>query len=135
MKFSAFARFLLTIILVLAFLSPRAQTPTLASVQTSLQTLSENFPQEKIYVQFDKPTYAAGETVWFKAYIMAGSDPSQISKTVYVDFINPQGKVLEHFVSPILQSGGSGGYEIPLELKDEYVYVKAYTKWMLNLDS
>ena len=25
----------------------------------------ERYPQEKIYVQFDKPAYNTGETIWF----------------------------------------------------------------------
>ena len=113
----------------------QSQTVTINSVQNTLETLATNFPQEKIYVQFDKPSYAPGETIWCKAYIMNGSDPSDISKTVYIDFISPNGRTLKHCVSPVLQSGGSGDYNLPLEFKDEVVYVKAYTKWMLNFDS
>ena len=113
----------------------QSQNISINSVQNSLENLATNFPQEKIYVQFDKPSYAPGETIWFKSYIMTGADPSQISKTVYIDFINTQGRVLKHCVSPVLQSGGSGDYSLPLEFKDEVVYVKAYTKWMLNFDS
>ncbi len=113
----------------------QSQNISINSVQNSLETLATNFPQEKIYVQFDKPAYAPGETIWFKSYITTGADPSQISKTVYIDFINTQGRVLKHCVSPVLQSGGSGDYSLPLEFKDEVVYVKAYTKWMLNFDS
>lgn len=113
----------------------QSQSISINSVQNSLETLATNFPQEKIYVQFDKPSYAPGETIWFKSYIMSGADPSQISKTVYIDFINTEGRVLKHCVSPVLQSGGSGDYSLPLEFKEEVVYVKAYTKWMLNFDS
>ena len=46
-------------------------------------------------MQFDKPSYAPGETIWFKAYIMAGADPSLISKTLYIDFINADGRVIK----------------------------------------
>ncbi|MEP6465996.1 MAG: hypothetical protein ABJB05_06805 [Parafilimonas sp.] len=104
-------------------------------MQNSIATLADNFPQEKIYVQFDKPSYAPGETIWFKAYIMAGADPSLISKTVYVDFINVEGRIIKHCIAPVLQSGGAGNFDIPLEFKNDIVYVKAYTKWMLNFDS
>ena len=113
----------------------QSQTVTINSVQNNLESLANNFPQEKIYVQFDKPSYAPGETIWCKAYIMSGSDPSEISKTVYIDFISTTGRVLKHCVSPVLQSGGGGDYTLPFEFKDEVVYVKAYTKWMLNFDS
>ncbi|HEY2727474.1 MAG TPA: hypothetical protein VGI61_09905, partial [Parafilimonas sp.] len=136
MNFSAYLRYFFILLFSGAALNTlHAQTPTLSSVQNSIETLADNFPQEKIYIQFDKPSYAPGETVWFKAYIMSGADPSLISKTLYVDFINADGRIIRHCISPVLQSGAGGDFEIPLEFKNDVVYVKAYTKWMLNFDS
>src|SRR6188768_2470516 len=135
MKFSVHTCYFFTLLVLAACINTRAQSPTLSSVQTSLDVLSEKFPQEKIYIHFDKPTYAAGETIWFKTYIMSGSGPSGISKTAYIDFINTDGRILKHCIAPVLQSGASGSYDIPLEFKEEVVYVKAYTKWMINFDS
>lgn len=122
-------------IVLMCIINAKAQTPTLNTVQTSIATLADNFPQEKIYVQFDKPSYVPGETVWFKAYLMSGLDPSLISKTVYIDFVNASGKVLKHCIAPVLQSSANSDFDLPLDFKEEYVYVKAYTRWMLNFDS
>jgi hypothetical protein len=137
MKFSAYLRYLIALFFFIASIHTKAQAPapSLTAIQNRITTLANNFPQEKIYLQFDKPSYAPGETVWFKAYILAGWDPSLISKTVYIDFINANGRILKHCIAPVFQSSGSGDYDIPLEFKDENVYVKAYTKWMLNFDS
>ncbi|RYZ48707.1 MAG: hypothetical protein EOO14_21750, partial [Chitinophagaceae bacterium] len=33
-------------------------------------------PQEKVYVHFDKSHYNPGETIWFKAYLFTGNQPS-----------------------------------------------------------
>jgi hypothetical protein len=122
-------------LLFAAFEKSQAQTPTISSIQNSIATLADNYPQERIYLQFDKPSYAPGETIWFKAYIMAAADPSAISKTLYVDFITADGRVIKHCINPVLQSGAAGNYDLPLEFKNDYIYVKAYTKWMLNFDS
>lgn len=135
MNFSAYFRYYLILIFSIAVNTAKTQTTTLSSLQNSLTTLADNFPQEKIYIQFDKPSYAPGETIWFKAYIMAGADPSLISKTLYVDFINADGRILKHCIAPVLQSSASGDFTVPLESKEESVYIKAYTKWMLNFDS
>ncbi len=135
MKFSAAMRYFFVLIFFIACLKAQSQTPTLSSVQSSVTTLADNFPQEKIYLQFDKPSYAPGETIWFKAYIMAGADPSLISKTAYIDFINKDGRIIKHCIAPVLQSGAAGSYDVPVEFKDESIYVKAYTRWMLNFDS
>ena len=135
MNVSAFFRYCLILIFSIAVITAKTQTTTLSSVQNSLSALADNFPQEKVYIQFDKPSYAPGETIWFKAYIMAGADPSSISKTLYIDFINADGRILKHCIAPVLQSSATGDFTVPLESKDESVYIKAYTKWMLNFDS
>jgi hypothetical protein len=134
MNFSAYTRYLFILLFSAGLINTKAQT-TLNSLQNSLNALGDNFPQEKIYMQFDKPSYAPGETVWFKAYLMAEAAPSLISKTLYIDFINDDGRILKHCITPVLQSSASGDFAVPLEFKDDVVYIKAYTKWMLNFDS
>ena len=43
-------------------------------------------PLEKVYLHFDKPYYAVGDTIWFKVYETYNLHvPSPISKIVYVD--------------------------------------------------
>lgn len=122
-------------IFVIAASQSFAQTPDLNSVKDAITTLADNFPQEKIYLHYDKPAYAPGETIWFKAYLMEGANTDNISKTLYIDFIDESGRLLKHCVAAIYQSSASGDYSLPLEFKDRTVYVKAYTRWMLNFDS
>ncbi|HEX5151388.1 MAG TPA: hypothetical protein VFW07_08060 [Parafilimonas sp.] len=135
MNFFTYLRCFFALLLFTGSFNAKSQTINLSAVQNNVNTLADNFPQEKIYVQFDKPSYVPGETIWFKAYIMSGLEPSAISKTAYIDFVNAAGKVLKHCISPVLQSAANGSYDLPLETKEEYVYVKAYTRWMLNFDS
>ena len=112
-----------------------AQTTDLNTVKNSITTLADNFPQEKVYLHYDKPAYAPGETIWFKAYLMSGANTDDISKTLYIDFIDANGRLLKHCVQPVYQSSASGDFAVPLEYKDQAVYIKAYTRWMLNFDS
>jgi hypothetical protein len=44
--------------------------------ESMLTTFSKEHPQEKVYIHYDKESYVAGETVWFKAYLYANSQPS-----------------------------------------------------------
>jgi len=128
-------RYLFGLIFITAFLNSHAQPPRLSDVKDAITALAQNFPQEKMYVQFDKPSYTPGETVWFKAYIFSGVQPSNISRTVYIDFIDAGGRIVKHCVQPVFQATANGNYEIPLEYKDQVLFVKAYTRWMLNFDS
>ncbi len=112
-----------------------SQAININQVKDAVTALSENFPVEKLYIQYDKPSYAPGETVWFKAYLLADNNTDNISKTLYIDFIDVTGRLLKHCVQPIYQSSASGDFNVPLDYKDQMVYVKAYTRWMLNFDS
>lgn len=112
-----------------------SQEITQQSVKSNLEVLGANFPQEKIYIQFDKPAYTAGETIWFKAYLMSGTDPSVISANFYCDIADADGNVLKHIVLPVVESSAKGSFDIPSGYTDKKLHVKAYTRWMLNFDS
>lgn len=124
---------LLLIIMLPIFLF--AQIKNKESFTTNLEQLGSGFPQEKIYIQFDKPAYAPGETIWYKAYVVSGTTPSLISANMYVDFADATGKVLSHMVLPILQSSARSNFDIPKDYAGTSIHIRAYTKWMLNFDS
>lgn len=100
-----------------------------------LYRLDKEYPQEKLYLQFDRSMYNAGETIWFKAYLFSGISLSLISKTVYTELIDERGNILQRVSAPVVKSGASGSFEIPQNITGDRIYVKAYTKWMLNFDS
>ena len=104
-------------------------------IDTTLTAYATNYQPERMYVQFDKPAYATGETVWFKAYLMAGILPSDISKNCYTDFYDAAGNLLAHSVFPIVQSSAAGEFIIPDSLIGSAIHMKAYTTWMLNWDT
>ena len=80
---------------------------------------ANNFPQEKVYVHFDKKIYNPGETIWFKAYIFSGADPSLFSKNFYTELSDADGTIIERKVSPILEATAAGNYDLPKVLKRE----------------
>ena len=61
------------IALVLCFINSHAQQ----QFDSLLNIANEQYPQEKIYLQLDRPYYNTGETIWFKAYITGVSSPSR----------------------------------------------------------
>ncbi|RXK83913.1 TonB-dependent receptor plug domain-containing protein [Filimonas effusa] len=100
-----------------------------------LAQLSEQYQQERAYLHFDKQVYSPGETVWFKAYLMAGIYPSDISKNFYVDWTDAEGNVLLHTATPLLEGTAKGQFDIPASFKSQILHVRAYTQWMKNFDS
>lgn len=100
----------------------------------TLETYATRFQPEKIYIHFDKASYFAGQTVWFKAYLTEDGLPAT-SKTLYMDWVTEEGKVLHHGVAPVVGGTTNGQFDIPDDFTGKYIQVKAYTKWMLNFDT
>lgn len=116
--------------LTFIFLSARTQ-----SLDSTLSKIAGNYQTEKVYLQYDKSSYYAGETIWFKAYIMQGIFPAAESKNLYIDWILDNGTVLSHTVSPIVEGGTNGQFDIPADFNADFIHVRAYTRWMLNFDT
>ncbi len=100
-----------------------------------LAALDAKYPQEKVYMQFDRSYYNAGETIWFKAYITSDNLPSTISKTFYAELLDAKGTVLQRKTMPVLQSSAASNFDLPDSMRTTTLYVRAYTTWMLNFDS
>jgi len=123
-------------ILLLVFFSATgnflfAQLP----IDSLVNQLGEKFPQEKIYLHFDKNYYNAGETIWFKAYLSTDNLTTTLSKTVYAELLDNKGNLLQKRIMPVYESGASSGFDLPDTLTNTNLFIRAYTSWMLNFDS
>ena len=105
------------------------------NIDSTIEKYGSDFGQEKAYLHYDKSTYAAGETIWYKAYLMNGIYAADESKTFYVDWSDEKGKLLSHSIMPVVYATAAGEYDIPATYPGKYIHVKAYTKWMLNFDT
>lgn len=103
-------------------------------VQQVLQEYLKYFPQEKIYLQLDKDYYAAGSSIWYKAYITKDYLPTNLSTILYVELINKKGKVLERDKLPLKDGGAWGSFSLDPELPPGDYRIRAFTQWMLNFD-
>lgn len=109
--------------------------PLQAQYDSLLNILSTNYPQEKIYVHYDRPYYNPGETIWFKAYVFAGNMPSLISKTLYAELLDDKGAIIQRKTIPVFGAGAASEFSLPDTMRSSLVYIRAYTPWMLNFDS
>ncbi|MEP7251089.1 MAG: hypothetical protein ABI683_01880 [Ginsengibacter sp.] len=126
MKRCAFTTCLVFFIL----LHTQAQT-----IDSTIEKYAGEYSSERIYLHYDKSTYAPGETIWFKAYLMQGIYPATDSKTLYIDWTDDKGNVLLHSPSPIVDGTTVGQFDLPATYTGKFIHLKAYTKWMLNFDT
>ncbi len=101
----------------------------------NLESLTNKYPAERVYLHYDKSSYAPGETVWLKAYMLQGIFPVTDSKTLYIDWTDDNGKLLLHALTPLVEGTAVSQFKVPVDYAARFVHVKAYTKWMLNFDS
>ena len=118
-------------ILILFFSLPIMAQDILKNVEK----YSAGFQEEKIYIHYDKTAYSPGETIWYKIYLMKTIFPEEDSRTVYIDFSNEKGELLLHSSAAVIEGAAYSQFEISPDYKGQFIYVKAYTKWMLNFDS
>jgi hypothetical protein len=127
---SRMLKIFLGLLLVSSFTNSRAQV-----YDSTLNVYDEEFPLEKIHIQFDRTMYNAGETLFYKLYILSGVEWTSLSKNVYLDFYDNNGAFIKETAAPLFQSSAKGSFDVPGDYKGSFIHVKAYTRWMLNDDS
>ncbi len=113
------------------------QEDFLHRISVKLAEYGQNNVVEKAYLHCDKPYYAAGEKIWFKAYLVEGlkHKADSLSCVLYVDLVHNQtGEIA--FQGKYKLFGGLGEGNIPLSdtiMSGAYT-MRAYTNWMRNFD-
>ena len=90
---------------------------------------------EKLYLNFDKPYYAAGDTAWFKAYVLAdnGRAPSDKSAKLYVELLGNDSKLAQRLVLPVFDGLAQGYISLDAKTVTQGSYtIRAYTNWLQN---
>ncbi|MCH5599198.1 hypothetical protein [Niabella ginsengisoli] len=127
--------FMIRYLLATSFLVFVYGASTAQDMTAKLENYATAYSPERAYLHYDKSSYSAGETIWFKAYLLNEITAAIESKNFYVDWIDDKGRILKHTVAPLVQGLTNGQFDIPADYKGRYIAVRAYTGWMLNFDS
>eukprot|EP01041_Mallomonas_annulata_P025497 gene25497-46551_t len=128
------ALFLLLASLLFAF---TFEEDLVQNIVAKFERYNNELPQEKAYLHLDKPYYTAGETVWFKAYLVEANThlPDTVSIPLYIELIdNQRGKLLYKKILQLEGGSAAADFMLPDTLKAGYYQLRAYTNWMLNFD-
>lgn len=107
----------------------------LLKLKSGSDSLNKNFAPEKIHMQFDKPYYALGDTIWFKAWLI--NAPSFLlsakSGLLHIEIASDSNKVIQQFLLPVANGITWGNIAINDKGYKAGTYViRAYTNWMRN---
>jgi hypothetical protein len=111
-----------------------AENEIIKNIKEKFALYNEEFPEDRVYLQFDKPFYQPGETIFFGAYIRNGVDlkPSLKSDILHVEFIGPKGNI-EKEIKIIAKNGKAvGDFTLDENAPGGMYKVKAYTNWQKN---
>ena len=109
--------------------------------QQNIQTFVKNFtsfqqnnPTEKVFLHLDKTEYAQAETIWIKAYLLAGAGhlPSPFSKNLYVELVAEDETVHERLTLRVEDGFATASLLIERAIPQGNYYLRAYTHWMKN---
>lgn len=93
------------------------------------------YPQEKLYVQTDKPYYLGGEDIWFRAYLSDYTShiPDTTSRYVYTELIDPYGKVISRIKTLPRAGAYYGNIRLQEGLAEGMYRLRSYTSFMKGL--
>jgi hypothetical protein len=125
---------LLTFLSIFSFFAFVVDDDPFTTLLKKLEEFVAKNPQEKVYLHLDKPYYAIGDNIWFKAYVIDASTsaPSTLSSILYVELINEKDSVKTQLKLP-MQSGITwSDFKLSDSLTEGNYRIRAYTQWMRN---
>lgn len=117
------------------FLPLFAQTLVADSIFMCFNKQLQMYPQEKLYVQTDKPYYLGGEDIWFRAYLSDYTShiPDTTSRYVYTELIDPHGKVISRIKTLPRAGAYYGNIRLQEGLAEGMYRLRSYTSFMKGL--
>lgn len=112
----------------------QSSTQHLPDDLATMQNIIRQQPVEKVYLQYDRPCYAAGDTVYFKAYTVLGDRHylSELSGVLYVDLLTSNDAIVRTTKLHLQNGMAAGNFILPLSAPENNYRIRSYTKWMLN---
>ena len=95
---------------------------------------SVRYGSEKAYLHTDRLDYAAGDTVWYKAYVVEGKAHTlkSLSQVLYVALLDCRGNSVGLQQVRLQNGTAAGQLALPDSLSQTSYQLVAYTNWMRN---
>lgn len=119
---------------LIGFVAFKIDDDPFTQIIKKLDDYTTKYQQEKVYLHLDKPYYAIGDDIWFKAYIVNSKTqaPSNISKILYVELINEKDSLKKLVKLPVMGGVTWGDFKLTDSLGEGNYRIRAYTNYMRN---
>lgn len=119
---------------LIGFTAFSADDDPFAALLKKFDEYTTKYPQEKVHLHLDKPYYAIGDDIWFKAYVFntKTAAPSNVSKILYVELINEKDSLKKMLKLPLMGGISWGDFKLTDSLAEGNYRIRAYTNYMRN---
>jgi len=95
------------------------------------------FDKEKVILQTDRKVYAAGEKIWFKAFLVhtLNNRLDTTSKNLFVDLVDDSDRLVKQLVLNAVRLQTDGAITLNDALPTGYYWLRGYTQNILQTDS
>lgn len=103
-------------------------------ISSKFRQWNDILPEDRLYIQTDKPFYSPGETIWYSVFVRDALSlkPSLKSDIVHLELINPKGSV-EKTYQLIAHNGiAKGDFDLAADAPGGLYTIKAFTNWQKN---
>ncbi len=98
-----------------------------------IDAYNKTFPKEKLYLSFDKPYYNAGDTLWFKSFLLNGDfTANQKTGKIYIELFNDSLRFIETRAILLNNGLGYGDFALNNKLREGTYVIRAYSNWQQN---
>ena len=115
--------------------SAQSSFDKLNNIIKSADSIRQELPVERIYVQFNKQYFSNVDTIWFKTYLFnqAFMKASEKSGILYLELSNGNNKILKRAMLLTKDGFGWGQFSLTdLNLTAGSYTIRFYTNWMRN---
>ncbi|MES2651559.1 MAG: TonB-dependent receptor plug domain-containing protein [Bacteroidota bacterium] len=126
--------FCLAMLSVVGLSSFQTNDDPIMALLKKLEEFTKKYPVEKVYLHLDKPYYAAGDNIWFKAYVTdwKTGELTPMSTVLYVELINQNNNIEKKLILPMQNGLTWGDFKLADALSEGNYRIRAYTQWMRN---
>lgn len=127
--------FIITALLLCSFFPGKIDIDNrIEKIDYALAYYTDTYPQQKVYLHLDKPSYSYGDIIFFKAYLVSALNhtPDKLSTNLYVELINPEKAIIETKRLWVKDGFANGDFMIRDTMPEGLYQIRAYTNWMRN---